>query len=64
MTKNDINYIFGISRPTIDKHLKDNKKRKLIFFLMSFSKFEVIKRIKDYQEYLHQNDIGNNNGFK
>jgi len=54
MTKKDISEIFGISRPTIDKFLKDDKKKNLIFFLLSFSKFDVIDKIYRYNFFLER----------
>ncbi len=49
MTKTELCDLVNISRPTLDSKLQGDS-RDLYLFLLSFEKWEVIKRLQDYKK--------------
>lgn len=51
MTKTELCEVLNISRPTLDKKLKEDSE--MYLFLISFTKFEYLDRIKRVKEMLN-----------
>ncbi len=53
MTKKDLSAIVGLSRPTIDKKIKeDSNFRDMLYFIISFSLFEYKDRVDRVKKYM------------